>query len=388
MSFDEYKQKVDFIDFAQRQYGFRINTKKSTKHHVVLVGQEESERIILSRDREKGHYIYFNPHDSSDKGSVIDFVLRRVSSDWHKVQETLDAYLSGPHDSFSPIKLEPSPLHRGIPTFDLQPFNNKTYLLQRGLSEQTLSDPLFAGRIFNVPHTGKNGRQFFNTAFPCFNVKGEILGLEVKNVNYTGHALNSRKSEACWMSRLDLFPDTIEEFVLTEGTIDALSYHQLFPPQHSRLYLSSGGMLTKGQLTLIQSLIDQRSPKRLILGMDNDLAGRRYNLHLIGQLLRSGHTYHFTAKVFLEGQSQCRIELTFPSKASEMVRLAIEGMWKETKQWKAEPDHVRKKLVVRFPHNRESLDLVEDRLLRTRGLHSWIHVHRAKRKDFNEDLGN
>ncbi|MEM7368173.1 MAG: toprim domain-containing protein [Bacteroidota bacterium] len=388
MSFDEYKQKIDLIDFAQREYGFRINPRKSTKRHVVLVGQDEFERIIVSRNQETGYYWYFNPHDAHDKGSIIDFVYQRVQSDWQQVRTVLDAYLSQPKTALEPSMLPPQKKGEEIPSFDLKPYTDLTYLLQRGLSEKTLRDPLFDQRIFNTLHIGKRGQQFVNTAFPCFNLDGDILGLEVKNANYTGHALNSRKSEACWMSRYEQLELPISDCVLTEGAIDALSFHQLFPPQGSRIYISSGGMVTEGQMHLIQQLINKLHPQQLILAMDNDLAGMRYNIQLLGRLRKQGQSYSFSSNLNLESQDWCKLTLEFATKSSELIRAAILGMWPQTDSVIVEPSPALSATSqIRFKHDRAHLQMVEDRLLRLRNHQNWIRIQRASRKDFNEDLG-
>lgn len=385
MDFDDYKQQIDLVDFAQRLYGFRINAKKSTKRHVVLIGAGKDERIIVSRNQNSGHHWYFNPHDDRDKGTVIDFVLQREEGNWQQVLQVLEQYMDN-----AAIPLEASfqiqasiPVDGVLPHFDLLPFDNRAYLHQRGISDTTIDDPLFLDRIHNVAG-GKKGLAFVNTAFSCYNLSGQLLGLEVKNVNYTGHALHSRKSEACWMSRYQDLSTPIAEMVITESAIDGLSYHQLHPPSEDRIYISSGGALVSGQIQLIQGLIHRLKPRKVILAMDNDLAGIRYNLLLLGILEEKEKSYSFSAEFALLNKDRARLLLQIHKDQGELVQQALCKMWEGSNLLTIHSQPYE--LMVEFPYHREALLLVEQRLLLTRRLRSWIMIHRADGKDFNEDL--
>ena len=72
--------------------------------------------------------------------------------------------------------------------------------------------------------------------------------------------------------------NTLNDTVVTESSIDALSYHQLKKHRNS-LYISFGGSVTVEQLETVKRIINNSNPSpelKIISAVDNDEMGKIY----------------------------------------------------------------------------------------------------------------
>jgi hypothetical protein len=81
-----------------------------------------------------------------------------------------------------------------------------------------------------------------------------------------------------------LHPLRVNRLVITESPIDAMSFHQLAPPKQgeTRMYLSTGGQPSEKQAAYINQLVQRIQPAQIIMGNDNEKAGMRFNINLMG----------------------------------------------------------------------------------------------------------
>ena len=392
--FDIFKAQIDLVAFASEVYDFRVNKTKSSRRQKVL--EHESEIIIVSRDNEQGHHWYFNPNDPLDKGTVVDFSLWRNQGDWQAVIVELQAF-SG-QAPYSPEEkqtiTQTSSSWKGVDT-SIRPLCDRGYLHYRGITDETLNDPLFAGRIFNQTYTTPEGRTFSNTVFPLY-YENEIRGLEIKNEGYTTQAPGSEKSRACWHSAISDFGFRISEFVLTESPIDALSYHQLFPPEkgRNRLYMSMSGNMAPGQRQMLESFIQTYKPLQLILALDNDEAGMIHGIKLLGQLSGEGNpeivaeigktanAFHMYLTVRHAAGNTFMAEALLQLMTGYVDRYSGQPIF----QLSAVPSALGTTITAVMPRKLKWLQQMEILLMQLRGLRGFVRIHRPELKDFNEDL--
>lgn len=266
---ERFKRDINLPDFAST-FGFALRPDKGTAASVVLERPDTGELVVVRRDTDH-HWVYFAVGDTSDSGTILDFVRgRRPGISFGQVRQILRPWL-----------LEPArrpPLPRSAPRVELEPRasdraavaivfgaagepDNAAYLNRRGIRPETLQHPRFRGTwrldarghvLF--PHTDKDG----------------LAGYEIKNRGFTGFASGGIK--ALWRS---LSEPSDTRLVLVESAIDALSYHQLRPDRSTR-YASVGGSLSTHQQTVIPAAIAEMPPgAMIILAFDRDDAGEQ-----------------------------------------------------------------------------------------------------------------
>lgn len=391
--FDKYKTEIDLVTFAGQMYGYQVNKKKSTRSEVVVQNAEQTQTLIISRNRSNGHFTYFNPQNEKDRGTIIDFSLYRNQGDWKKVRAELNSYAQGIPNSV-PL---PTPAPQIPAQFDILPLTDRSYLHGRGITDATLDHPFFANRIFNQAFVGETGQHYLNTVFPLYRQE-KIVGLEVKNIGYHGNAKGSERANACWMSNLPKWEPGFWVIISTESAIDALSYHQLFPPDalEHRIYVSMGGYITMGQRNLFQELVASYSPNRIILGNDNDAPGILHNINLIGWMeTHLERSKLLKASAYLpESDTVSLLIEVQPGAVQEMLVDAVKKLFKTHSDASGIPFSVdsldsngeQARIEVKGASHRENLEAIERYLIYLKGLQDQVSIARAQHKDFNEDL--
>jgi len=141
-----------------------------------------------------------------------------------------------------------------------QPEGGHPYLLSRGVSSDTLTDPRFASMI--------RIDQRSNAVFPHYDSAG-LSGYELKNRGFTGFSRGGEKR--VWHStNLGNAP----RVVVVESAIDALSHAQLTSDQEAA-YLSIGGQPSQEQWQVLQSVATHAKKEGaiLVIATDADKAG-------------------------------------------------------------------------------------------------------------------
>lgn len=385
-----YKREIDLVRFAIETYGFQVNKKKSSKRQIVLHSAQD--KIIISRNPE-GQYWYFNPANSKDKGTIIDFVLHRNQNNQEETWEVLEQYIKQTEKYPDSIEIPAQPQTH---TFSYSPLSDSYYLEKRSISIRTIFSPEFNQRIFNHIHT-IGAKQFVNTAFPLYLNK-KIVGLELKNTHYHGYAPGSMKSLGLWVSNFEhLKPDHSVKWVITESGVDCLSFHQLFPPDNTekRVYISTGGVITKGQLDEIQHLVSKFSDSSIILANDKDLAGAKQNIQILGQIELNQKSKRFkcwtsqdennTSLLYIE-ITKGEHDLIFES--NTMAKLFSKDQQLEVSEENITIQRNDNIAILEIPLSTKmiALERLETIIPAIRGIKKLIKVQKPKNKDFNEDV--
>lgn len=296
ISLADFRHRISIEELALAN-GYTYNKAHTCRRYPVLDHKATGDRILILNPHQPGNQGYANVRDDFDKGTLVDFVRRRLStifnafskpgkSEFSAVNAVLYHHLSLPE----PQKKVLAKLYTGgtdgqsnnkaenafrADLLDLRPLNDTTYLEGRGIGKEVLNHPLFAGTVRNL-HRGT----FANIAFPYYDLNGMLIGAEERNQNYKAHTQDSRRSSSAWHSNP---PDRLEQVVVTESAIDALSHYQLFRPQHT-LYFSTGGNLSQDQVHYMNSYVQSLSNSNLVqyqLGFDRDKEGSRLALRFL-----------------------------------------------------------------------------------------------------------
>ena len=279
LELQQLKQDINLVEFALA-YGYTKNAKRSTNNSIRLE-HPNGERMIVKPDP-GGIDTYFSTQNSTDNGTVIDFIYHRQNLALREIRQLLKDYsvkesrsqkqrtqraLISPvveqyiNDTEAQLKAESERRQQEQWQQSLQPIKSHQYLIgERKIFSKTLSSGRFYGQVF------KDERN--NAVFPYTD--GErITGYELRNQDFQGFQKGGKKS--LWLSN---HREEDTRLVIVESPIDAMSYHQLNPHRDNR-YLATGGTISNNQKELIKqqfNLVNSRFAE-VIIATDNDEAG-------------------------------------------------------------------------------------------------------------------
>jgi len=275
-TFQDFRSQISIIELAI-SIGYKLNKRDGLKW-PVLKDEISGDKIIIVNPQSTSNQGYFNPQDTKDKGTLINFVKNRLGSlfpylnsksEAGNINAVLYHYQNLFKTDVNNLVQEYSEKKFCLPDGLLE-LKDPTYLFFRGIQSQTINNSLFKEKIFNVKLNG-----YDNIGFPFYNASGDTVGFELRNKQFKHVIGGTDRSVGIWHSNL---PHTIEYVILTESPIDALSYHQLKGKNNS-LYVSFGGSVTQGQLETLTSIILEANVNpelRIISAVDNDKMGRIY----------------------------------------------------------------------------------------------------------------
>lgn len=266
---DQFKARINLAEYAAAQ-GYQLDRRESSRNSAVMRRESDDDKIIIATDTD-GHGIYFSVRDDQDNGSIIDFVQRRQGLNLGQVRRELRPWV-GDSSSYRPMpiperirKPEPSNANRqaamgAFAQMQPQPQSGHPYLLSRGISAATLTDPRFAGMI-RQDHRG-------NAVFPHYDSTG-LSGYELKNQDFTGFSRGGEKR--VWFSA-NL--GRAERVLVVESAIDALSHADLTGDQEAA-YISIGGQPSPEQWQVLKAMLaaKQEQGAALVVATDADAAG-------------------------------------------------------------------------------------------------------------------
>lgn len=281
---DLFKRRINLTEYAAAQ-GYVLDRKASSRNSALMHGPSH-DKVVIAINRENGHWMYFSIRDDTDCGTIVDFVQNRQRCPLGEVRKLLRPWIgesSQPpqrpsRDAYA-ARLEPS--NRDLARVAVE-YARMSLLKtphawlenERNLPAHVLNDPRFQGKMrMDARH---------NVIFPHYNTEG-LCGFELKNRNFTGFARGGQKG--LWTSAAY---STDTALVITEGAIDALSYHALHRPAHTR-YISTGGSLNPDQPALITATVRRLPPEgTVILATDQDEGGDALMVRIRALLQENG----------------------------------------------------------------------------------------------------
>jgi len=419
----DYKQRIDLVQFLELE-GFSKDRRKSTRRWPVLENAE-GRKLIIGHNQKTGEYFYYNPEDSRDRGTIVDYVIDKLHIDtstregWQQLHEFIGRYtgdLSHMIKNRSADAVEsqaPSEVTRSKAMshyFRLDPFTNTDYLMEkRGLTVDTLGHRAFIGKIFNKTFTSKKtGEMVINTVFPMESEQG-ITAILLKNDSPTGlvngHTWGERL-ESVWVSNLPKGHQP-KELLICESPIDALSYHQLHPPKepYDRVYVATGGQPSSLQPLTVQRMIDRVKPEQVILAHDNDNSGIRFNIGWAGRLQLPGQTTQEAERQFSISHNKHSNTLSIgvygtpgeeETRKSHLERFQEQVLTTLNRGYtpdmnRATADSITHQgnhslLTIHLPNHRPMLTRIEKLAIGWRGLTDKLVIKRPFAKDWNEEI--
>jgi len=269
---EEIKTNIDLVSFVVTQ-GYEINNKKTSLNSTYLESKT-GDSIVITKSLDN-HFVYFNPNNVSDSGSILDFVMNKQNKTLWEAKKELENLIGVVFD-IPKIKKNKSILKLVKTSKNAFDVIKRYSQLQNICKNSKACDYLLKSRFLkildyiNSRFEGKIKTDRFNAViFPHFNING-VIGWEAKNWNFTGCPRGSDKG--IWASnRLK----TDESLVITESGIDCLSYYAL-KKNNKAWYISTGGGWSQTTKEMLLFAVKIHSGDKIILAFDNDKAGEGY----------------------------------------------------------------------------------------------------------------
>lgn len=158
----------------------------------------------------------------------------------------------------------------------LEPYSGD-YLQKRGISKEALSSLEFSDTFF-IRKYKKKTVEYRNVCVKMIDDK-KLKGISQRNDEFKG--VQGEKFDSLAFSHYDA-SRPIDTLYIGESMVDCISHFQIknLNTSENIVYASSEGTLTKGQLILLQKLINRHQIKTVISIFDNDENGYKYYIWL------------------------------------------------------------------------------------------------------------
>ena len=312
---NKIKQNYEFTDLFKDQvllnklgitkieFEKRAGMRNGRQYRVEDNTFSSSRIVVFPYSKTDIGQFFQNETYTQDKGDVFQFVKNRIPSKsmWEAVKILKDHV-----PNLENIKLEIPEFKKNnirTYTFDKEKYisgnltsvvdyeEQKEHFLteKRFLKQSTLEDPLFKNKVYLYePFKGNKNRK--NAFFPKFNDEGVMKGAEIKfpppekktdEKKSTNMVVGDPK--LLWTSNR---PEVVDQVILTESAIDAISRHQEFGEPNT-FYISSNGNLYKDRIEQVFHILDREGLKDVPIyaGHDNDKSGFEYDLRITNQFL-------------------------------------------------------------------------------------------------------
>lgn len=72
---DDFKRQINLTEYAATQ-GYVLDRKESSRNSVTMRGPG-GDKIIIGKDANSGHWVYFSVRNDADHGTIVDFIQNR-----------------------------------------------------------------------------------------------------------------------------------------------------------------------------------------------------------------------------------------------------------------------------------------------------------------------
>jgi hypothetical protein len=264
--------RINLREYIEKD-GFALDEGESTENSLKIRRDNE---VLIVRENDNGEWGYFTPHDSGDKGNIVQYLQGRRGAGFtlghckKHMREYAGGVFRGPMVPGMPRPVFQKTLDLSHVARRWETLNSvwglPHYLEGRGLALETIKAYASALRM------DKKG----NVLFAHTNDDGQVVGYEIKGHDFDGFAKGGVRT-LCRMGPLD--GGVPAKIALTESGIDALSLAQLVG-RRDALYCSTGGALGPHTLNAIKALAAKHPEAEILLAFDADMAGDGYAVNI------------------------------------------------------------------------------------------------------------
>jgi hypothetical protein len=246
-----------------RQYaaslGFSIDKRESSRACTVM--RRDGEKIIVTR-KSDGVFTYWSPHDTEDRGTVIDLIQRRTGRSLGQVRAELRTWSGSPVPVLPDLAASVGDRDAVRRRYERMSVVARHRFLEeeRGIPAEALGNPRWSGLIRT---DGRHG----NAVFGHRDEEG-ICGYEERNTGWKRFSAGGVKG--LFLSRCF---DWDRRLYVCESAIDAISLFVLLNDPDGR-FASLGGQPTRRQCELLAAAFRAMpAGSQVVAAMDADKAG-------------------------------------------------------------------------------------------------------------------
>lgn len=261
---ERFKTDINIVDVAIT-IGYEIDKKKSSRKSIVLKGQDT---IVVSRNS-NGHYVYFNPNDSRDNGTIIDFIQKKTGENLGQVRKILRQFLGG---SMQQLEIsnqnDVKNYYRTIEQFESKWKNIKQN--KKDVRYEIFKDNIRGielDTLHQVPHLAYYEGKFY---FPIFNKNG-VSGLYYTNTNMKEKYFSKDSIKGIWADKP--LHKSIDKIIVTESPIDSLSAVELGYNDENTLHIATLGRMGREAKETLSKIFKYLPNAKVLIATDRDEAG-------------------------------------------------------------------------------------------------------------------
>ncbi len=262
---EQFKTDISLPDYAATVFSYQIDEKESYASQIIMRASDGSNKISISKMAD-GHWVYYSYYDTTDHGSIIDFVQNRrggrLQYSLGQVRKELSTWSPSVKSVFRSVQPIKKDRFRVVQEYDsFKVLSSSQYLASRAVGKEIVQHSRFSGKM--------KLDQRNNVIFPHFDQHG-VCGFERKNWKFQGFVKGGEKS--LWMSNKQ---ESDDRLVICESVIDCLSYHVLFGAEGNR-YIATSGQWSPLSSEMLRHEVSNFQGRFVVLAFDNDEQGKRF----------------------------------------------------------------------------------------------------------------
>jgi len=280
---DRVKQEVNLIQHAASM-GYNLNKDKSSRLWAVM--DKDGDKILIKNSLNKnGHWMYSSLVDDKDKGTIVDFMLKRGFS-YRAIRGLSSMHLDdqvvksqfGLSNDLKDLSVQEKLAKAYF--YGIENKREENYLTARGIGASTYQS--YIGRSLQVGSSAVFG------LYQGLDSQGNGRMCSTLSYQFCTHqdgTLASKKYFQKGLSRglavLSSSKVSVERIVITESPIDALSHKQLYAEKDSTMYIATCGTISNSIANEISNILQGASNnnQEVVLAFDKDQGGK--NLEMI-----------------------------------------------------------------------------------------------------------
>lgn len=255
-----FKKNINLAEFSTN-FGYLKNKDKSSTNAPVMC-HPNGDKIVVGKDRADGHYIYFNPSNNSDKGTILDFLKHRTKQNLGEIRKTCRAWLHNPRTIEKiPVYASTKDTQKIVNLWSRLPSDAVNLTNFRGIDYQTMA---WLGESGRAKYDQKEEALYF-----VLSDLGGICGIEKRTADNKRIIEGSTKG-VFTIGKLA----EAERIVVFESPIDMLSYKSLKKGGISDFYVCTMGSIGESAELSLKAIF-KYSTAQIVLALDNDEGGKK-----------------------------------------------------------------------------------------------------------------
>ncbi len=255
---NKFKREINLAEFVT-SFGYHVDKEKSSINAPVM-RHENGDKIIVGKSKSDSHYIYFNPNDDSDNGTIIDFIQKRLGENLGHLRKRLRAWLHNPQPQ-EKINIKASTKDAlGIATkWDNLQGEYPIFKGFQGIRTSVVSDLI----------RNKKAKMIGDNMYFMLNDVNGICGIEKRTSEGKKYIEKGSKKGVFTDGKLR----EGKRIIFFESPIDMLAYKELGHGEKGDYCCCTMGSLGDTAKEAIAFILENNQTAEVVYAVDNDQAG-------------------------------------------------------------------------------------------------------------------